>query len=39
MLLPVRLVENDDFMSSRGQSHFLLRKGLDFISNDINTSG
>ena len=36
--LPVGLVQNDDFMPSRGQGHFLLRESLDFISNDIDSS-
>ena len=36
--LPVSLVQNDDFMSPRGQGHFLLRETLDFISNDIDSS-
>ena len=36
--LPVSLVQNDNFMPSWGQGHFLLRENLDFISNDINSS-
>lgn len=34
----VRLIQNNNFVSSSGQCHFLLRKGLDLVSNDIDST-
>jgi hypothetical protein len=35
--LPVRLIQNNNFMPSRRQGHFLLSKGFDLISDNIDT--
>jgi hypothetical protein len=34
----VCFVENDNLLSSRGKSHFLLGEHFDFVSDDINAS-
>lgn len=37
--LPIGLVQNDEFVLSFRKSHLLLREQLDFLSNDVDTSG
>ena len=36
--LPIRLIQNDEFVLSFRKRHLLLRKQLDFLTNDVNTS-